>query len=111
MVYFPTKNPNLGKFWKVLQWTMMVFLGPFCLFYGQMVYLLSGQLVCTFYAHLIYFSRFGMLYREKSGNPAWDVNRVARRFNSIPKNSNFLFILECLGVENLGVCYAICHVL
>jgi hypothetical protein len=22
-----------------------------------------------------------------------------------------LFILECLGVENLGVCYAICHVL
>jgi hypothetical protein len=25
MVYFPTKNPNLGKFWTVLQWKMLVY--------------------------------------------------------------------------------------
>jgi hypothetical protein len=43
-------------------------LGPFCLFDGQMVY--------VFYVHLVHFlviwhifPRFGMLYREKSGNP------------------------------------------
>jgi hypothetical protein len=23
-----------------------------------------------FYGHLVYFSRFGMLYQEKAGNPA-----------------------------------------
>jgi hypothetical protein len=32
MVYFQTKNPNLGKFWKVLQWKMMVFLDHFVYF-------------------------------------------------------------------------------
>jgi hypothetical protein len=25
MVYFQTKNPNLGKFWRVLQWKMSVY--------------------------------------------------------------------------------------
>jgi hypothetical protein len=34
MVYFQTKNPNFGKFWRVLQCKMMVYLflwtlGPF----------------------------------------------------------------------------------
>jgi hypothetical protein len=26
MVYFQTKNPNLGKFWKVFPWKMLEFL-------------------------------------------------------------------------------------
>jgi hypothetical protein len=30
----------------------------------------------TFIGHLIYFSRFGMLYGEKSGNPAFAVKRI-----------------------------------
>jgi hypothetical protein len=45
MVYFQTKNPNLGKFWKVLQWKMMVFfmailsiLRPNDIFYGHLVH-------------------------------------------------------------------------
>jgi hypothetical protein len=25
MAHFETKNPNLGKFWRVLQWTMLVY--------------------------------------------------------------------------------------
>jgi hypothetical protein len=33
-MYFQTKNPNLGKFWKVFLW-------PFCLLYGQMLYLIA----------------------------------------------------------------------
>jgi hypothetical protein len=25
MAYFQTKNPNLGKFWMVMQWNMLVY--------------------------------------------------------------------------------------
>jgi hypothetical protein len=33
MVCFQTKNPNLGKFWRVLQWKMLVyFMDPFTVF-------------------------------------------------------------------------------
>jgi hypothetical protein len=34
----------------------------FVTFYGYLVYIFCG--------HLVYFSRFGILYQEKSGNPA-----------------------------------------
>jgi hypothetical protein len=44
MVCFQTKNPNLGKFWRVLQWKMMVYfmdtwsnLRSFVIFYGHLV--------------------------------------------------------------------------
>jgi hypothetical protein len=64
MVYFPTKNPNLGKFWRVLQKKMLVYfidigyiLQPLGILYGQLVYI------------EVTFSRFGMLFQEKSGNP------------------------------------------
>jgi hypothetical protein len=39
--HFQTKNTDLGKFWKVLQWKMLAFLWPFCLFNGQMVYFMA----------------------------------------------------------------------
>jgi hypothetical protein len=25
MVYFQTKNPNLGKFWRALEWKLLVY--------------------------------------------------------------------------------------
>jgi hypothetical protein len=63
MAYFQTENPNVGKCWRVLQCKMLVYfmaiwsiLWPFGIFYG----------------YLAYFSRFGMLYQEKSGNPYLD---------------------------------------
>jgi hypothetical protein len=44
MVCFQTKKPNLGKFWRVLQWKMMVYfmgtwsvLRSFVIFYGHLV--------------------------------------------------------------------------
>jgi hypothetical protein len=48
MVHFQTKNPNLGKFWKVLQWKMAVLsiLLPNCIFYGTLVYF-SVLVCCT----------------------------------------------------------------
>jgi hypothetical protein len=46
MVYFQTKNQNLGIFWRVLQWKMFVYfvdiwpiLQLFGILYGQLVYL------------------------------------------------------------------------
>jgi hypothetical protein len=43
-------------------------LGPFCLFTGANGLFLWP--IGTFCGHLVCFSRFGMFYREKSGNPA-----------------------------------------
>jgi hypothetical protein len=67
MVYFQNKNPNLVNFWRVLQWTMMVYfkgiwssLQPFSIFYGHLVYFV---VICHIFPH------FGVLYLEKSGNP------------------------------------------
>jgi hypothetical protein len=40
MVYFQTKNPNLGKFWRGLEWNMLVF----------------------FYEHMEYFTAFAIIY-------------------------------------------------
>jgi hypothetical protein len=60
MVYFQTKNYNLGKFWKACQWKMSVFLRLNGIFYGHLVHF-----VVIWYI----FLRFGTLYREKSGNP------------------------------------------
>jgi hypothetical protein len=86
MVYFHTKNPDLGKFRRVLQWKMSVnyvyahYIG---LFYDYLVYFVAiwyilwpfgifcGHLAYLLYVHLVYFSRFGMLDQEKSGNPDW----------------------------------------
>jgi hypothetical protein len=68
MLYFPTKNPSLGKFWKVLKWKMLEYfmnirptLQPVDIFYDHMVH---------FVAIGYRFLRFGMLHQEKSGNPA-----------------------------------------
>jgi hypothetical protein len=41
MVYFQTKNPKLGKFWRVLQWKMLVYFMVYFTaiqFYGRFVY-------------------------------------------------------------------------
>jgi hypothetical protein len=60
MVFFQTKNPNLGKFWRVLQLKLLVYfmaiwysLRPFAIFYGNWVYFLVIWYI---------LSCFGMLY-------------------------------------------------
>jgi hypothetical protein len=85
-VYFQTKNHNLGKFWSVLQWKMLVnikaiwsILLPFGILYGHLEH---------FVVSLVYFCRFWvpMSYQEKSGNP--DRNRVRKLgFDIYPKLS------------------------
>jgi hypothetical protein len=58
MEYFHTKKSKLGIFlleWKIVVYFMVLWdnLSKFYLFWG----------------HLVYFSRFGMSYKEKYGNP------------------------------------------
>jgi hypothetical protein len=63
MVGFQTKNPDLGKFWWVLHWKMLVYfmsIWPLEIFYGHLVYFVVNWYI---------FPRFGMLHQEKSGNP------------------------------------------
>jgi hypothetical protein len=67
MVYFQTKNTNLGKFWRVLKLKMLVYFihigsifRPFGIFYSHLVYFPSFWYI---------FNPFGMLYQEKSGDP------------------------------------------
>jgi hypothetical protein len=57
MVCFQTKNPNLGKSWRALDWKMSIYfiaiwniLWRFGIFYDH--------LVCTFCIHLVHFFRF-----------------------------------------------------
>jgi hypothetical protein len=48
MAYFQAKNPNLGKFWRILQWKLLVYftdiwyiLWTFGIFYGHLVYFMD----------------------------------------------------------------------
>jgi hypothetical protein len=48
MAYFETKNPNVGKFWSVLQWKMLVYFVAIWYIgyvYGYLVYLFTFWLV------------------------------------------------------------------
>jgi hypothetical protein len=91
MVYFQTKNPNLGKLWRVLKWNMSVYyvaiwsiLWSFGVFYRHLVYFMVIWYMLwtflTFYGHLVYFSPFwyvvpgkiwqpwfAMLWKERKG--------------------------------------------
>jgi hypothetical protein len=65
MVCFQTKNPNLGKFWRVLHWKMLVYI-----FYGHFVHftvfwyiLWSFGIVC---GHLVNFFPFWYVWTKKN---------------------------------------------
>jgi hypothetical protein len=67
MVYFQTKNPNLGKFWRVLQWKMLVYQDHLEHF-PAIWYIYFMALWYMLWSFGI-FSPFWYIYREKSGNP------------------------------------------
>jgi hypothetical protein len=91
MVYFQI-YPNMGKFWRVMQWKMPVYVmaiwsifWPFGIFYGTLVYVFCG--------HLVHFPRSGILSHVKSGNPGRGGDFTARalkkfvHFGHVTKNS------------------------
>jgi hypothetical protein len=63
------------------------------IFYGHLVYLMAIWYFCgnvgAFYGYLVYFTRCGMFYQDKSGNPVLDrafrggENRKIRLMSSI----------------------------
>jgi hypothetical protein len=61
------KLPIWVNFVKVFDWKMSVFVMAISSFYGKMVYFMAIRFILWPFG---IFSRFGMLYREKSGNPA-----------------------------------------
>jgi hypothetical protein len=68
MVYFQTKNPNLGKFWRSLEWKMLV--------YFKVIW----NILRPFGNVVVIFPYFGTLCQEKSGN---HVQAMSGRFCSI----------------------------
>jgi hypothetical protein len=65
---FKPKIPNLGKFWRALEWYMLV-----CIFYDHLEYFMAiwynlwpFGIVC---GDLLYFSQFGMLGPRKIWQP------------------------------------------
>jgi hypothetical protein len=61
MVYFQAKYPNLGKFWRVLHRTMLVYFMAIWCTYGRAIWHILHISIWYFVCH------FGMLYQEKSG--------------------------------------------
>jgi hypothetical protein len=92
MVCFQTKNPNLGKFWRALDWKMLIcfmviwnILWPFGIFYDHLV-----QFVFIWYI----FPVFGIMHKEKSGNPASGQSTSSKK-NKLKKvlaNTCFRFV-------------------
>jgi hypothetical protein len=68
MVCFQTKNPNLGKFWRVLLWKILVyFMTIWSILRPSEIF--CGHLVITYVVIWYIFPRFGIFDQEKSGNP------------------------------------------
>jgi hypothetical protein len=59
MVYFTTKNPNLGIFWMALGWKMLVDFTAVRYNLRQFG-IIQGRIVGIVCRHLVYFFRFGM---------------------------------------------------
>jgi hypothetical protein len=68
MVYFQTKNPELGKLWRTLLGTetVVIFYDPLEYFTAIWYNLWPFGIVC---GHLVYFSLFGMFGPRKIWQP------------------------------------------
>jgi hypothetical protein len=106
--HFSNQNPDLGKVWRVFQWDMLV--------YGHLVYFTAiwyslwpfGILGVIWYI----FSRFGIFYLEKSGNPGLlkvFASCLATRdewfFSSLQPTDGINFSTVALWGEIWGRCY------
>jgi hypothetical protein len=65
MVCFQTKNINLGRFWRALDWKMLIYL-PFL-----NIIRTFGIFMTIYVVHFVFnISGFGIMYQVKSGIPA-----------------------------------------
>jgi hypothetical protein len=89
MVYFQTKNPNLGKFWTTLDWKMLIYFMA-VLEYSTDIWDILRQFG-TFCVHLVHFSGFGIMHQVKSGNPGLR-SRKNLKLRKESRVSQFLFL-------------------
>jgi hypothetical protein len=62
MFSFQAKNPNLGKFWRALDWKMLLY---FTISYRHLGYFMTiGYILCS----VDTFFGLADIYQEKSGN-------------------------------------------
>jgi hypothetical protein len=90
IVCFQTKYPNLGKFWRALEWKMLVFYGH--LEYFTVIWYILwpfGKVVVIWYI----FPRVGKLCHEKSGNPTSDPLCLS---SSAPIFADYYFLVHHL---------------
>jgi hypothetical protein len=80
MVYFQTKNTNLGKIWRALEWKMLLhFMTIWNIFWSFWNNLWPFGIVC---GHLVYFSRFGRVWTKRIWQP-WDEAALQSSFHKI----------------------------
>jgi hypothetical protein len=77
MVCFQTQNPNLGKFWRALDWQI----------YFMAVWNILWKF-WTFYDHLVHFVRFGIHVPRKIWQP-WSLMFLT--FRNIVENLDYIF--------------------
>jgi hypothetical protein len=69
MALFQTKNPKLGKFWRFLQWKMLVyFTATWSIFLPFGIF--GAQFVQVFFGYLVFFPVL-VCCIKKSGNPTY----------------------------------------
>jgi hypothetical protein len=74
MLYFQTKNPYLGIFWRDLELKMLVYFVSICNIL---------QPIGTLWPFGKIFPLFGMLYQEKSGNPGQSTETASQREQTV----------------------------
>jgi hypothetical protein len=86
--WFQTKNTTSGKFWRVLEWKMLVYFMTIWNMYFTAIWYalwLFGN-VC---GHLVYFSHFGIFGSRKIWQPCYEAgvgqNGNFERFSSPPE--------------------------
>jgi hypothetical protein len=81
MVYFHTKNPNLGTFWRAFEWKMLVY---------RMVILYVLSIFCILNCLLVYYFWFIMPTNVKiSTIPTLvDLSRVSNAMQSVHQNGS-----------------------
>jgi hypothetical protein len=103
MAYFQNKNPSLGKFWRFLQWKMLVYymaiwsillpFGIFCDHFG------------IFYVYSYIFSPVRYVVPKKSGNPGQAlISQVEESQKEIKISSNFLSEKPHLRPKSILMC-------
>jgi hypothetical protein len=101
MVYFQTKNPNLGLFCRAFDWENVG------IFYDHLKYvkaiwhnLRPFSKVCS---HLVYFSQFGMFGPRKIWQPWWQDVEKWNREVSLHMYIHSWILWFCTTIINLGI--------